>query len=233
MDYSTLFVTIKGYIENEFPATIFTDSDGNSVSSALFTSKEQIDTFIQLAEERIYNSVQIPAIRKNQTGYMTGGNKYLSLPSDWLATFSLSVIVPIQGTLSTTQNFLLDKDVNYIREAFPIDPYFGVPTHYAQFTDSSLILGPTPDASYQVELHYYYYPESIVTATTSWLGNNFESVLLYGSLREAAVFVKAEPDMVANYEGKYQESLGLLKQLGDGKNRRDAYRSGQVRIPVQ
>lgn len=229
MDYSTLFVTIKGYIENEFPATIFTDSDGNSVSSALFTSKEQIDTFIQLAEERIYNSVQIPAIRKNQTGYMTGGNKYLSLPSDWLATFSLSVITPSTGA----QTFLLDKDVNYIREAFPIPDDEGTPTHYAQFTDSSLILGPTPDASYQVELHYYYYPESIVTATTSWLGNNFESVLLYGSLREAAVFVKAEADMIANYEGKYQESLGLLKQLGDGKNRRDAYRSGQVRVPVQ
>jgi len=229
MDYSTLFVTIKGYIENEFPATIFTDSDGNSVSSALFTSKEQIDTFIQLAEERIYNSVQIPAIRKNQTGYMTGGNKYLSLPSDWLATFSLSVINPSTGA----QSFLLNKDVNFIREAFPVPSDTGTPTHYAQFTDSSLILGPTPDLSYQVELHYYYYPTSIVTATTSWLGNNFESVLLYGALREAAVFVKAEADMVANYEGKYQESLGLLKQLGDGKDRRDAYRSGQVRIPVQ
>jgi hypothetical protein len=227
MDYSTLFVTIKGYIENDFPDTVFYGSDGTTVTT--LTSVEQINTFIELAEERVYNSVQIPAIRKNQTGYMTSGNKYLSLPSDWLATFSLAVINPT----TSAQSFLLDKDVNYIREAFPVPSDTGTPTHYAQFTDSSLILGPTPDASYQVELHYYYYPETIVTAGSTWLGNNFETVLLYGSLREAAVFVKAEADMVANYEGKYQESLALLKQLGDGKNRRDAYRSGQVRIPVQ
>ena len=227
MDYSTLFITIKGYIENDFPDTVFYGSDGTTVTT--LTSVEQINTFIELAEERVYNSVQIPAIRKNQTGYMTQSNKYLSLPSDWLATFSLAVINPTTGA----QSFLLDKDVNYIREAFPVPSDTGTPTHYAQFTDSSLILGPTPDASYQVELHYYYYPETIVTAGSTWLGNNFETVLLYGSLREAAVFVKAEADMVANYEGKYQESLALLKQLGDGKNRRDAYRSGQVRIPVQ
>jgi hypothetical protein len=227
MDYSTLFVTIKGYIENDFPDTVFYGSDGTTVTT--LTSVEQINTFIELAEERVYNSVQIPAIRKNQTGYMTQSNKYLSLPSDWLATFSLAVINPTTGA----QSFLLDKDVNYIREAFPIPTDTGTPTHYAQFTDSSLILGPTPDASYQVELHYYYYPETIVTAGSTWLGNNFETVLLYGSLREAAVFTKGEADMIANYEGKYQESLALLKQLGDGKNRRDAYRSGQVRIPVQ
>jgi hypothetical protein len=227
MDYSTLFITIKGYIENDFPDTVFYASNGTTVTT--LTSKEQIDTFIELAEERVYNSVQIPAIRKNQTGFMTQSNKYLSLPSDWLATFSLAVINPT----TSAQSFLLDKDVNYIREAFPVPSDTGTPTHYAQFTDSSLILGPTPDVSYQVELHYYYYPETIVTAGSTWLGNNFETVLLYGSLREAAVFVKAEADMVANYEGKYQESLALLKQLGDGKNRRDAYRSGQVRIPVQ
>ena len=227
MDYSTLFITIKGYIENDFPDTVFYGSDGTTVTT--LTSVEQINTFIELAEERVYNSVQIPAIRKNQTGYMTQSNKYLSLPSDWLATFSLAVINPT----TSAQSFLLDKDVNYIREAFPVPSDTGTPTHYAQFTDSSLILGPTPDASYQVELHYYYYPETIVTAGSTWLGNNFETVLLYGALREAAVFVKAETDMVANYEGKYQESLALLKQLGDGKNRRDAYRSGQVRIPVQ
>ena len=232
MDYSTLFVTIKGYIENEFPATVFTDSAGNASSTALFTSKEQIDTFIQLAEERVYNSVQIPAIRKNQTGYIVTGNKYITLPTDWLATFSLAVINPTTGA----QSFLLNKDVNYIREAFPVPSDTGTPTHYAIFSanasTASLIVGPTPDASYQVELHYYYYPESIVTASETWLGNKFESVLLYGALREAAVFTKAEADMIANYEGKYQESLGLLKQLGDGKDRRDAYRSGQVRIPV-
>jgi hypothetical protein len=227
MDYSTLFITIKGYIENDFPDTVFYGSDGTTVTT--LTSVEQINTFIELAEERIYNSVQIPAIRKNQTGYMTSGNKYLSLPSDWLATFSLAVINPT----TSAQSFLLNKDVNYIREAFPTPSATGEPTHYAQFTDSSLIIGPTPDASYQVELHYYYYPETIVTAGSTWLGNNFETALLYGSLREAAVFTKGEADMVANYEGKYQESLALLKQLGDGKDRRDAYRSGQVRIPVQ
>jgi hypothetical protein len=227
MDYSTLFITIKGYIENDFPDTVFYGSDGTTVTT--LTSVEQINTFIELAEERVYNSVQIPAIRKNQTGYMTQSNKYLSLPSDWLATFSLAVINPTTGA----QSFLLNKDVNYIREAFPVPSDTGTPTHYAQFTDSSLILGPTPDASYQVELHYYYYPETIVTAGSTWLGNNFETVLLYGALREAAVFTKGEADMVANYEGKYQESLALLKQLGDGKDRRDAYRSGQVRIPVQ
>jgi hypothetical protein len=227
MDYSTLFVTIKGYIENDFPDTVFYGSDGTTVTT--LTSVEQINTFIELAEERVYNSVQIPAIRKNQTGYMTQSNKYLSLPSDWLATFSLAVINPTTGA----QSFLLNKDVNYIREAFPVPSDTGTPTHYAQFTDSSLILGPTPDASYQVELHYYYYPETIVTAGSTWLGNNFETVLLYGALREAAVFTKGEADMIANYEGKYQESLALLKQLGDGKDRRDAYRSGQVRIPVQ
>jgi len=227
MDYSTLFITIKGYIENDFPDTVFYGSDGTTVTT--LTSVEQINTFIELAEERVYNSVQIPAIRKNQTGYMTSGNKYLSLPSDWLATFSLSVITPVTGE----QTFLLNKDVNYIREAFPVPSDAGTPTHYAQFSDYSLIIGPTPDASYQVELHYYYYPETIVTAGSTWLGNNFETVLLYGALREAAVFTKGEADMVANYEGKYQESLALLKQLGDGKDRRDAYRSGQVRIPVQ
>jgi hypothetical protein len=227
MDYSTLFVTIKGYIENDFPSTIFYGTDGTTPET--LTSVEQINTFIELAEERVYNSVQIPAIRKNQTGYMTQSNKYLSLPSDWLATFSLAVINPT----TSAQTFLLNKDVNYIREAFPVPTDTGTPTHYAQFTDSSLILGPTPDASYQVELHYYYYPETIVTAGSTWLGNNFETVLLYGALREAAVFTKGEADMIANYEGKYQESLALLKQLGDGKDRRDAYRSGQVRIPVQ
>ena len=227
MDYSTLFITIKGYIENDFPDTVFYGSDGTTVTT--LTSVEQINTFIELAEERVYNSVQIPAIRKNQTGYMTSGNKYLSLPSDWLATFSLSVITPVTGE----QTFLLNKDVNYIREAFPVPSDAGTPTHYAQFSDYSLIIGPTPDASYQVELHYYYYPETIVTAGSTWLGNNFETVLLYGALREAAVFTKGEADMIANYEGKYQESLALLKQLGDGKDRRDAYRSGQVRIPVQ
>jgi hypothetical protein len=211
MNYATLVSTIENYCEN---------------TESLFVSS--IPTFVQLAEERIYNTVQIPAIRKNQTGAMTGGDKYLTLPTDWLATFSLSVIDPV----TAAQSFLLNKDVNYIREAYPTPSSTGTPAHYAQFSDTALIVGPTPDANYGVELHYYYYPESIVTAGTSWVGNNFETVLLYGSLREAQVFMKGEADIIANYESKYQESMMLLKVLGDGKDRRDAYRSGQARIAV-
>jgi hypothetical protein len=188
-----------------------------------------IPTFVQLAEERVYNSVQIPAIRKNQTGAMTSGNKYLTLPTDWLATFSLAIIDPA----TQAQSFLLDKDVNYIREAFPVPTDTGTPTHYGQFDQNTLIIGPTPDLSYAVELHYYYYPASIVTATTTWVGNNFGEVLLYGALREAYLFMKGEQDIIGYYEQKYQEGMGLLKQLGDGKNRRDAFRNGQTRVPVQ
>jgi len=230
MDYSTLFITIKGYIENDFPDTVFYGSDGTTVTT--LTSVEQINTFIELAEERVYNSVQIPAIRKNQTGYMTSGNKYLSLPSDWLATFSLALINPT----TSAQSFLLNKDVNYIREAFPVPSDTGTPTHYAQFTDASLIIGPTPDASYQVELHYYYYPASITVGPpngTTWLSENFSSVLLYGSLLEAYTFMKGEQDVIQVYQARYEEAMGLLKQLGDGKARQDAYRSGQVRYPVK
>jgi hypothetical protein len=188
-----------------------------------------IPNFVQLAEERVYNSVQIPAIRKSQVGNVTAGNPYLTLPSDWLATFSVAAIDP--GTFAYT--YMLDKDSNFIREAFPYPAVTGMPTHYAQFNANSLLLGPTPDVSYAVELNYYYYPESIVTAGTSWLGDNFETVLLYGSLREAYQYMKGEAEITAQYEAKYQESLDLLKNLGDGKNRMDAYRSGQVRVPVR
>ena len=187
-----------------------------------------IPNFVQLAEERIYNAVQIPAIRKNQTGALTASNKYLTLPTDWLATFSLAVINPT----TQAQTFLLNKDVNFIRESFPTPTDTGTPSHYAQFDASTLLIGPTPNLSYAVELHYYYYPESIVTAGTSWLGDNFETVLLYGSLREAYQYMKGEEDITAQYEAKYQEALNLLKVLGDGKDRRDAYRSGQTRVPV-
>lgn len=187
-----------------------------------------IPNFVQLAEERIYNAVQIPAIRKNQTGALTASNKYLTLPTDWLATFSLAVINPT----TQAQTFLLNKDVNFIRESFPTPTATGTPSHYAQFDASTLLIGPTPDLSYAVELHYYYYPVSIVTAGTSWLGDNFETVLLYGSLREAYQYMKGEEDITAQYEAKYQEALNLLKVLGDGKDRRDAYRSGQTRVPV-
>jgi len=189
-----------------------------------------IPTFVQTAEERIYNSIQIPAIRKNQVGTATAANSYLTLPSDWLATFSLAIS-------DTTQTpapyiYLIDKDVNFIREAYPTASVTGTPNYFAQFDSSTLILGPTPDQSYPVELHYYYYPTTIVTAGSTWLGNNFPEVLLYGSLREAYIFMKGEADVLEMYEKKYAEGMGRLKMLGDGKNRRDAYRDGQVRVPV-
>jgi hypothetical protein len=216
MDYPALVQAIQDYTEN---------------SESSFV--DNIPTFVQLAEERIYNSVQIPAIRKNQTGTMTAGNKYLSLPTDWLATFSLAVITSDEFA-GDTYSYLLDKDVNFIRESFPSTGSlsWALPTHYSQFDQNTLLLGPTPDNAYEVELHYYYYPESIVTAETSWLGDNFEDVLLYGSLREAYIYMKGDADLVSAYEAKYKQALDLLKQLGDGKNRRDAYRSGQVRVPV-
>ena len=274
---------------------------------------QNIPNFVQLCEERVYNAVQIPAIRKNVIGNFTSGDSYLALPSDYLASFSLAVI---DGSGNYT--YLIDKDVNFIREAYPNPTDTGTPKYYAQFLPYSYLIGPTPNSSYQTELHYYYYPTTIVqggiagfgtivggsgytngtyenvsltggdglngTATitvsggsvtavtlinpgylylvgnslsaaastiggtgsgfsvpvsniqnaagTSWLGDNFESVLLYGSLREAIIFQKGEQDLVTYYEQKYQESLALLKDLGDGKDRRSAYRDGQLRLPV-
>ena len=210
MNYATLSTLIQQYCE-----------------STEQTFVDNIPTFVQLAEERVYNSVQIPAIRRNQIGTLSANNKYLTLPSDWLATFSLAVI-----NTDGSQEYLLNKDVNFIRQSFPSPTDTGKPQYYAIFDANTFILGPTPDSPYSVEMHYYYYPTSIVTAGTTWLGDNFETVLLYGSLREAYTYLKGEADMMQYYEQKYQEALGLLKQLGDGKDRRDAYRSGQVRVPV-
>jgi len=227
MNYTTLFDTIQGYVENEFPNTTVNASSGSGTST--FTSKEQIDTFIQQAEERIYNSVQILALRKNVTGQVTAGNRYLSTPSDWLANFSLAAIDPVTGGYE----YLLNKDVNYIREAFPFPATSGKPTHYAYFDEDSYILGPTPNADYVMELHYFYIPPSIVTAGTSWLGDNFDSVLLYGSLLEAYTFMKGETDVIQNYTARYNEALALLKQLGEGKNRQDMYRTQQARVQVR
>ena len=273
-----------------------------------------IPNFVQLCEERVYNAVQIPAIRKNVIGTFTASDHYLALPTDYLASFSLAVI-----DANGNYEYLIDKDVNYIRQSYPnASTDTGVPKYYAQFSPYTYIIGPTPDDNYQTELHYYYYPTTIVqggiagfgsitggsgytdgvyenvpltggdgfngTATitvsggsvtaltlinpgylflvgnilsvtaatiggtgsgfsvpvnniqnatgTSWLGDNFETVLLYGSLREAVIFQKGEQDMVAYYEQKYQESLALLKDLGDGKDRRSAYRDGQLRLPI-
>ena len=226
MNYSQLFETIKGYVENDFPSTSFTDSAGSG--TATLTSTEQVNTFIEEAERRIYNSVQILALRKNMVGNTTASNPYLTVPSDWLANFSLAVIDPTSGEYS----YLLNKDVNYIRQAFPSPTATGKPSHYAMFDDDSYILGPTPDLDYDVELHYFYYPPSIVTSGTSWLGDNFDPALLYGSLLEAYTFMKGEPDVMASYEKRYNEAMAMLKTLSEGKNRQDMYRTEQVRYPV-
>ena len=223
MNYAQLFETIKGYCENDFPSTQFSDPAG---ATGTFTSKEQIDTFIQQAEQRIFNSVQFPNFRKNQTGTLTANNKYLEAPPDFLASYSLAVIT--DGSFE----YLLNKDVNYIRAAYPSPTDTGLPKYYAQFDDNTFILAPTPNAAYTVEMHYFFYPESIVTASTTWLGDNFDSALLYGSLVEAYTYMKGEADIVAAYNKRYEEAMILAKRLGDGMERRDAYRSGQVRMTV-
>ena len=188
---------------------------------------DQLAMFTEQAEQKIYNTVQIPALRKNQTGTTTASNTYLTAPSDMLYVYSLAVI---DGSGNYT--YLLNKDTNFIREAYPTASSTGLPKHYGIFDDNTFILGPTPDSNYSVEIHYGYYPESIVTAGTTWLGDEFDSTLLNGALVEAARFMKAEPDIVANYEKMYVQAIALLKNLGDGKLREDTYRSGQVRREV-
>ena len=225
MNYTTLFETIKGYVENDFPNTTLLDTVNIATD---FTSKEQVDTFIKQAEQRIYNSVQILDLRKNVTGSVTNSNKYVTLPNDWISTFSLALV---DGT--GAYNYLLNKDVSYIREAFPVPTSTGQPTHYATFDKDSLIVGPTPDNTYTVELHYFYYPETIITATNTWLGDNFDSVLLYGALLEACVFMKGEADIMAQYQKRYDEALAQLKMQAEGKNRQDMYRTIQARYQVR
>ena len=211
LNYAQLVVQIQDYTENTFTTT-------------------DINNFIRQAEQRIYNTVQLPALRKNVTGTLSIGNKYLAMPTDWLSTFSLAVI-----NTANEYSYLLNKDVNFIRQSFPDTDtdFYGEPQYYAVFDNSTFIVGPTPDANYSAELHYFYYPESIVTAGTSWVGTNFSSALLYGSLLEAYTYMKGEKDVLDNYRNRYDEAMLLLKQLGDGKNRQDAYRSGQVRYPVK
>lgn len=200
---------------------------------------DNIPVFVSQAEQRIYNTVQFPSLRKNVTGSVAANNKYLTCPGDFLATYSLAVIDALGA-----YEYLLNKDVNFIRQAYPQPTDTSTPKYYALFgptvsggdvsNELSIILGPTPDAAYSVELHYYYYPESISTVTSgqTWLGDNFDTVLLYGSLIEAYTFMKGETDMIALYEGKYKEALALAKRLGDGMERQDAYRSGQYRQAV-
>jgi hypothetical protein len=235
LTYDELYASIQSYTENQFPETFL--ADGSAVST-----QTQIDTFIKQAEQRIFNTVQFPSLRKNVTGITTLNNKYLSAPSDFLAVYSLAVI-----DATGAYEYLLNKDVNFIRQAYPQPTDTSIPRYYALFgptttndatpviTDEiSFILGPTPDAAYDVELHYYYYPESITTAADgrTWLGDNFDSVLLYGSLVEAYTFMKGETDMVSLYNAKYAEALAMAKRLGDGMEKQDQYRSGQYRQAV-
>jgi hypothetical protein len=224
MNYTQLKAAIQSYTENY--ETEF---------------ESYIPTFVQQTEERVYNTVQLPSLRSNKTGVLTTGNKYLPCPLDFMSVYSLAVIENY-NTSNEVYHYLLNKDVNYIREAYPTPADTGLPSYYAIFgpavssntvsNELTFILGPTPDSSYYAELHYYYYPESIVTAGTSWLGDNYDPVLLYGSLREAYLYMKGEQDLIANVEAKYNEALGQLKRLGDGLERQDAYRSGQTRVRV-
>jgi len=221
MLYQELTTTIQDYTENTFSA-------------------DQLATFVKQAEKRIFNTVQFPSLRKNVTGATTANNKYLSSPGDFLSAYSLAVI-----DSTGRYEFLINKDVNFIRAAYPSPNATGLPRYYALFgptttndptpvitNELSFILGPTPDAEYSVELHYFFYPESISTTGSSWLGDNYSPVLLYGALVEANTFMKGEPDMTAMYEAKYQEALMQAKRLGDGLLREDAYRSGQFKQPV-
>ena len=206
MNYTELKVNIQDICEQTF-------------------TDEQLAMFTEQAEQGIYNSVQIPALRRNQTGNLGIGNKYLIYPIDFLYPFSLAVI-DAQGNYE----YLLNKDVNFVREAYPNPTSVGKPKHYGLFDDTAFIIGPTPDAAYEVELHYGYYPETIVTAGTTWLGDEFDTALLNGALVQAIRFIKGEPDMVALYQKMYIDAMALLKNLGDGKMREDMYRSGQLRI---
>ena len=227
MNYTQLSNAIQAYTEN---------TEANFIA--------EIPVFVQQAEQRIYNNVQFPSLRKNMTGVVSTTSKYLSAPDDYLATYSLAVVTDVTGVdLNTgTYEYLLNKDVNFIRQAYPTPDDTGVPRYYALFgptvsgstitNELTFILGPSPDQNYYVELHYYYYPASIVTAGTSWLGDNFDSVLLYGSLVEAYTYMKGEQDMRQLYNQKFMEALALAKRLGDGMERQDAYRSGQFRQKV-
>jgi hypothetical protein len=217
MTYLELCTAIQDYVENSF-------------------SSDQLALFTKEAEQRIYNSIQLPDLRKNVTGVITLHNKYLQCPNDFLSAYSIAVIDPTSGEYT----YLLNKDVNFIREAYPSPTSYGTPKYYAIFgprsddvNELTFILGPTPDVQYETELHYFYYPPSIVDSGTTWLGENFDSALLYGSILEAYTFLKGDADIMTNYRQRYEEAMNLLNTLATGKDRGDAYRNGQARIPVR
>jgi len=208
MNYTELTNAIKEYTDNT--ETTFVNN---------------IPNFVRQTEERIYRSILIPELRKNVTTSLTTSNRFLAKPTDFLAVFSIAVV---DG--SSNYSFLLPKDVNFIREAYPATATSGLPVYYSLFDGDNFLIAPTPDSTYTVQLHYYYDPPSIVTSSTSWLGDNAESTLLYGSLVEAATFMKGEPDIVGFYKTRYDEALADLQQLADGRNKRDSYRNGEPRI---
>lgn len=220
MTYDELCTAIQDYVENSFSTT-------------------QLNLFIIEAEQRIYNSIQLPDLRKNVTGIISQHNKYLQCPDDFLSVYSIAVIDPTSGDYT----YLLNKDVNFIREAYPNPTSYGTPKYYAIFGPQStnvneltFILGPTPDVQYDTELHYFYYPPSITSEESggiTWLGDNFDSALLYGSILEAYVFLKGDDSIMVQYRQRYEEAMNLLNTLATGKDRGDAYRNGQARIPVR
>jgi hypothetical protein len=216
MTYAELVAAIEDYVENTFTTA-------------------QVNLFIKEAEQRIYNSIQLPDLRKNVTGVISADNKYLQCPGDFLSAYSIAVI-----DADDNYTYLLNKDVNFIREAYPNPTSTGTPKYYAIFGPQSndineltFILGPTPDVQYDAELHYFYYPPSIVVAGDTWLGENFDSALLYGCLLEAYTFLKGDADIMTQYRQRYEEAMNLLNTLATGKDRGDAYRNGQARIPVR
>lgn len=211
MNYAELVDAIQKYLET---------------NEASFVAN--IPMFVRAVENRIYNEVQLPALRRNATGSTTIDNKFLSLPSDFLAPHSLAIIDPSTGAY----NYVLFKDENLVREMYPLPSTKGMPKIYGLFDADSAVLGPTPDKAYAVELHYFYYPESLVTAGTSWVATNFPSVMLYGCIAEGYRYLKGEEKMQAVYDGQYREALNLLRKLGEGRNRGDSYRDGQVKLKV-
>jgi len=208
MNYATLVTLLQDYTQN---------------SSSEFVAA--IPEIVKLAEDRIYQSVQIPALKRNATSNFVSGNKYLAAPTDFLAAYSMA-----SKSATGVYSYLLEKEVGYINEAFPDPSYTGVPRYYALFNDATFVVSPTPDDFYEVELHYFYEPPSIVEAGNSWLGDNTESVLFYGCLSEAYTYMKGDADLTALYRARYDEALGRLKVLGEGQDKRDSFRLDMPRI---